>query len=167
MQLYISDFRASERTFQLLTQVSGKAGRHKDYVGEVIIQTSHPDNYVFKYAGKSDYEDFYKTELDIRRKANYPPFSRYVFIEIKGKTDNDVKHFAYKLYTIIAQNNNSLIIYKPIMPVIYRIMNYFRRIIIIKSPKKKSATAELIELLKKSYTEISITNSKLKYYNQN
>ncbi len=153
LQLYISDFRASERTFQLLTQVSGRAGRHKDYAGEVIIQTSHPTNYVFKYAGQSDYDNFYLTELDIRRKANYPPFSRFVFIEIKGSKDEDVEHYGFKFYNIIAEINKSLIIYKPVLPVVFKVMNYYRRIIIVKSPKRKSATAELIELLKKSHSE--------------
>ena len=71
--LNIGDFRASEKTFQILTQVAGRAGREKDE-GRVIIQTYNPDNYAIEFAKKQDYNLFYNTEIDIRKQLKYPPF---------------------------------------------------------------------------------------------
>ncbi len=73
--LFLPDFRAAERTFQLLTQVSGRAGR-SDLGGEVVVQTYHPDHYALQAASRHDYEAFYRQELAFRREQNYPPFAR-------------------------------------------------------------------------------------------
>ena len=72
--LNIDDFRANERTFQILTQVAGRAGREKDK-GRVIIQTYNPDNFSIECAKKNDYELFYNTEIGLRKQLKYPPFS--------------------------------------------------------------------------------------------
>ena len=75
--MLMPDFRSNERTFQLLTQVSGRAGR-RDKEGEVIIQVSNSDEEILKFIVEHDYAGFYKKEIDERRQLNYPPFSRMV-----------------------------------------------------------------------------------------
>lgn len=77
--LNLPDFRAAEHTFQLLTQVAGRAGRHH-LPGQVIIQTYNPDHYAIKAAAKHDYELFYRRELEHRRELMYPPFTRLISI---------------------------------------------------------------------------------------
>ena len=75
--LFLPDFRTGERTFQLLTQVAGRAGRSA-LGGQVIVQTYHPDHYAIVAAGHHDYEGFYRQEMAFRREQNYPPLSRLV-----------------------------------------------------------------------------------------
>ncbi|WP_126429501.1 primosomal protein N' [Brevibacillus marinus] len=76
--LHLPDFRAAEKTFQLLTQVGGRAGRHSP--GDVVIQTYSPDHYSIRCAARHDYEGFYQIELANRRQADYPPFYRLILI---------------------------------------------------------------------------------------
>ncbi len=71
--LNLPDFRSSERTFQLLTQVAGRAGR-ADKEGEVLIQTYNPNHYAIAFAKEQDYEGFYRYEMDIRKNLGYPPY---------------------------------------------------------------------------------------------
>ncbi len=75
--LHLPDFRASERTFQLLTQVAGRAGR-SILSGKVIIQTYAPEHFCIQAASRHDYEGFYRQELEFRRQQGYPPFSHLV-----------------------------------------------------------------------------------------
>ncbi len=89
LSLNLPDFRASEKTFSLLTQISGRAGRGR-IQGETVIQTYLPDNYVIKLAVKQDYEEFYKCEIAERKKFLYPPFSRLVKLLIRGKNEETV-----------------------------------------------------------------------------
>ena len=77
--LHLPDFRAAEKTFQLLTQVAGRAGRHR-LPGEVFIQTYSPDHYSIVHAGRHDYESFVREELTMRRSRGYPPFCRLVLV---------------------------------------------------------------------------------------
>ncbi|MCG5103541.1 primosomal protein N' [Oceanobacillus alkalisoli] len=79
--LHLPDFRSSEKTFQLLTQVSGRAGRH-ELPGEVIVQTYTPDHYSIELASEYNFEDFYKKEMTIRRAFRYPPYYYLVLITI-------------------------------------------------------------------------------------
>jgi primosomal protein N' (replication factor Y) len=75
MGLFLPDFRSAERTFQLLTQVAGRAGRSA-LGGEVVVQTYHPDHYAIVAAGRHDYEEFYRQEMNFRREQRYPPLRR-------------------------------------------------------------------------------------------
>src|SRR5690606_19268832 len=75
--LYLPDFRAGERTFQLLTQVSGRAGRHHR-PGEVIIQSFNPEHDIIQAAAAQDYARFFAREMALRRQAGYPPYRRLV-----------------------------------------------------------------------------------------
>ena len=77
MSLYYEDYHSAERTFQLVTQMSGRAGR-ADKAGVVVLQTYSPRHYVFAYARDNDYEGFYKKEINIRDVTNFPPFTKIV-----------------------------------------------------------------------------------------
>ncbi|MCK8617265.1 primosomal protein N' [Fructobacillus sp. M158] len=87
--LGLPDFRASEKTFQLLTQVAGRAGR-AEHQGEVVIQTYNPDHYALKYAQKHDYEGFYRQEMAIRHAAEFPPYFYTVQIQCSASEENQV-----------------------------------------------------------------------------
>jgi primosomal protein N' (replication factor Y) len=87
LTLNLPDFRAAERTFQLITQVSGRAGRGEKS-GKVIVQTYNPENYSIKYSGTNDYLGFYHEEIKIREDMNYPPFSQIMSINFSSKDEN-------------------------------------------------------------------------------
>ena len=104
--LNFPDFRASEKTFQLLTQASGRAGRgEKD--GEVIIQTFNGENDVIKKTIESDYEGYYKNEMIMRKMLNYPPFGRIVILVISATEENLVMEKAKILREEIIRNVNA------------------------------------------------------------
>ena len=94
--LNLPDFRSAERTFQLLTQVAGRAGRGKKQ-GQVVVQTYSPDHYALQTMVKNNIEKFYKIELKLRNKLNYPPFSRLVRIVFKGKKDEELSTITSKV----------------------------------------------------------------------
>jgi primosomal protein N' (replication factor Y) len=73
-QLFLPDYRAAERTFEILTQVAGRTGRRSDRVGQVVLQTYVPGHYVIRAAARQDYLDLYRRELAFRRQQAYPPF---------------------------------------------------------------------------------------------
>lgn len=86
MSLHFSDYRSSERTFQLLTQVAGRSGRAQE-AGKVVLQTYSPDNPVLRYAINYDYENFFKQEISIRKATAFPPFTDVVRILISGEDE--------------------------------------------------------------------------------
>src|SRR5207253_8558546 len=91
--LALPDFRAAERTFQLLTQVAGRAGRG-DRPGRVIIQTWSPFHYSIRAARDQDYARFMRRELDLRRELQYPPFARLAMVRIEGEDPRIVARVA-------------------------------------------------------------------------
>ncbi len=94
--LYIPDFRSSERTFDLLTQVSGRAGRG-DIPGRVVVQTFVPQHYAIQSAKDHDYLEFYEKEINIRRELRMPPFSHLVQIVLRGASEKNVVRNAIEL----------------------------------------------------------------------
>ncbi|MCH8056045.1 MAG: primosomal protein N', partial [Deltaproteobacteria bacterium] len=90
LSLNLPDFRAAERTFQLLSQVAGRAGRGAK-PGCVIIQTYAPDHYAFQYIMTHDYKGFFASEIEFRRALNYPPFSRLVHLRLEGPRPQEVE----------------------------------------------------------------------------
>jgi len=98
--LNFPDFRSSERTFQLLCQVAGRAGRGIK-AGKVIIQTYSPDNYTIKAAAKHDYLGFYYKEIDYRRRYNYPPFSQLVRLVYSHTNEELCRREAERMYRLI------------------------------------------------------------------
>jgi primosomal protein N' (replication factor Y) len=94
--LSLPDFRAGERTFQLISQVTGRAGRGEK-PGRVIIQTFQPDHHSIEMARKHDYLGMYAGEIDLRRQLGYPPFSRLINLKIEGREEKNVQEAAVKL----------------------------------------------------------------------
>lgn len=100
--LNIPDFRASEHTFQLITQVAGRAGRHH-LPGEVIVQTYNPDHYAIKYASAHDYEGFYAHEIKVREELRYPPFASMINIIVSASSDKDSNKVGEDLVRFISK----------------------------------------------------------------
>lgn len=160
------DFRSSEKTFQLLMQVSGRSGRKSDH-GNVIIQTMHPDNHIFPMVQKHDYISFYEKEIGIRKNFSYPPFSRMCLIEVSGTDISRVTTLASKLYLFLRKHNDSglIEIMKPAPALIFKLKNKYRYHIIIKSIKHdnrqtKSKFVNTETLLKKLETHIQLSGIK-------
>jgi primosomal protein N' (replication factor Y) len=93
LSLHIPDFRAGERTFQLLTQVAGRAGRG-DVEGEVFVQSFTPFHPAIQYARRHDYVGFYQQEIEFREQLNYPPAGRLALLTLKGRNEEKVKFAA-------------------------------------------------------------------------
>ncbi len=96
MSLNVPDFRAAERTFQLLSQVAGRSGRGED-AGRVIVQTYAPEHYTMRHLLEHDYRSFFAEEIEFRRALNYPPFGRLVSLRIDGPKPDQVEAKAKKL----------------------------------------------------------------------
>jgi primosomal protein N' (replication factor Y) len=94
--LHFPDFRSSERTFQLLTQVAGRAGRGEVF-GEVVIQTFNPDHYSILRAKDHDYIGFYQEEIQFRKALEYPPFSRFINFRLVGNGEKRTKEMAEEM----------------------------------------------------------------------
>jgi primosomal protein N' (replication factor Y) len=134
-QMLLPDFRSSERTFQLVTQVAGRAGR-SDLAGEVIIQTLQPEHYSLKHAVTHDFPGFYREELEYRRELDYPPFSRIVLLEFKGEKENEVEHHAKKFAEMLIPHSGSFFtVLGPADAAIPRIKGHFRKHIMVKDMK--------------------------------
>lgn len=133
LSLNVGDFKANETTFQLLTQVSGRAGRDK-IKGRVVIQTYRPDNFVIQAAKNNDYEAFYENELKLRRAFNYPPYKNILTIRVVNESRLRTVDISKKLYKDISKllNNTSIELIGPNPCKIARINNKFRYNILIK-----------------------------------
>ena len=140
--LNIEDYRANERTFQILTQVAGRAGRDKKK-GRVIIQTYNPDNFAIECVKKQDYAMFYNQEINIRKQLKYPPFCDIIVIGISGEDEGKVKNVIEIIYNNILKQNISYFVSKPMPCPIDKIKNRYRYRIIIKT-KLNSAVIEKI-----------------------
>lgn len=135
MSLNIADFRSSERTFQLLSQVSGRAGRSKS-LGEVVIQTYNTDHYVINYAKYHDYLGFYKEEMKIRKVLSYPPYYYLIVIKINCKDYQLGFKHAYKIGNFLrAKVAKETIILGPTMANVFKINNIYNYQCIIKYRK--------------------------------
>ena len=132
----LPDFRASERTFQLLSQVAGRTGRGSKG-GQVIIQTHNPDHYSITYAASHDYDGFAKKELEYRKQLYYPPYGRLARIVLRGKESEDVKEkaidIASKLREAIKLCKDEVEILGPAPTPITRIKDKYRWHIIVKA----------------------------------
>ncbi|MGT2744010.1 primosomal protein N' [Streptococcus phocae subsp. phocae] len=130
--LHLPDFRASEKTFQLLTQVAGRAGRaHKP--GEVLIQTYNPEHYAIQLAKQQDFEAFYAYEMSIRRKMAYPPYYFTVGITLSHRSVDEVTQKAYEVRSLLTENlSDQIKILGPTPKPIARTHNLYHYQIILK-----------------------------------
>ena len=145
------DFHSTERAFNLISQVSGRAGRRRDTQGRVLIETRNPDNPVFALAAAHDYLSFYKTEVDERRAFNYPPFTRIIDIYIKHKDSAE----ATRLANIYAARLRELFgnrVSGPQEPMVARVKLMYIRKIMLKIEVEASMT-KVKEILRNLYIE--------------
>ena len=150
--LNIDDYRATERTFQILTQVAGRAGR-ENLPGKVIIQSYNPENFSIQDAQKQDYEKFYETEIALRKQLKYPPFCDIIVIGFNSINEEEIKKVSNLAYEIAVKNLDSeeFKIFKPMPSPIDKIQNKFRWRIVIKGNMNEKANKTLNELLKTLY----------------
>jgi len=127
------DYRANERSFQMLAQVSGRAGR-RGKQGKVVIQTYDPNHRVIKQVIENDYKDLYLTEMEERRSFKYPPFYRIINLDIKHKNADILYNQAEYLATELRKNFGDRVI-GPEVPLISRIRNYYIKSIMLKFEK--------------------------------
>jgi primosomal protein N' (replication factor Y) len=132
--LHLPDFRAAERTFQLLTQVAGRAGR-VDSLGEVIIQTYNPDEDAIRFAASHDYVAFYEHEHKLRLELGYPPFGRLARIVVEGKKEYEVQQYLYRISALVKQlpEMNQMKMLGPAPAALERIADESRYAILLKA----------------------------------
>ncbi len=141
--LWLPDFRADERTFQLLTQVSGRAGR-SDKEGEVVIQTQNSKNFVLQKVIENDYKGFYEKEIALREQGEYPPFARIGVIEIKDEKENNARSAINEFAKYLNKYGKGLNISPATEAVIYKIKGMYRFQIVIKSNRKKDPSGKIL-----------------------
>ena len=146
--LNIPDFRSSERTYELLSQVSGRAGRDK-LDGEVIIQGFNVSHYSIVYAKNNDYESFYHEEMKIRKVLKYPPYYNLCLIKVSGKNYDEVYNEANKITTYLKGNLNNIVL-GPASASMPKINNIYYVQIIIKFKNTKEILSYL-EFIRKHY----------------
>ena len=156
--LNFPDFRAHERSFQLLLQVAGRAGRTKNR-GKVLIQTYNPFHQILQQVSTNDYLGMYKGQLDERHNFKYPPIFRLIKLSFKGRDYNQVNDasawFAKTLRQSLKEN-----VLGPEFPPVARIRNEYYKNIMIKIPPKQSLkkTKEYLKKVRASYASIGTFN---------
>lgn len=135
--LNFPDFRAHERSFQLMTQVSGRSGRSKKQ-GQVIIQTTHPEHPILKNVVNNQFEEMYRNQIEERKEFNYPPFARLIKLIIKHKNkdvlDEYCNTFIHQLHLYFGRNR----VLGPQYPLVGKVQRYYIKHIIIKIERSKS-----------------------------
>ncbi|MBR2988709.1 MAG: primosomal protein N' [Clostridia bacterium] len=129
MSLHFADYRSNERTYQLITQVSGRAGRDKKE-GRVVLQTYSPHHYVYRFALKNDYEGFYEKESNLREVTKYPPYSKIVRILASGEDETFVTSLLKSIFDEVGEikerNEQSFAYYSAMKSPVKRIQNRYR-----------------------------------------
>ena len=140
--LNLPDYHAAERTFQLLTQVAGRAGR-SPLGGQVILQTYQPEHYVIQTAAQHDFQTFYSQELEKRRQIGYPPFSQLVRLEYRhtnpGQAEKNAREMAEKIQVWLREEGASAThMIGPVPPFFARLKGEYRWQIILRGPDPRS-----------------------------
>ena len=144
--LHIPDFRAAERTFQLLTQVAGRAGR-ADTLGEVVIQTYFPHDASIVAARDHDYQQFVDGEIGKRKELGYPPFCRLARVLVTGEDEHAVMSAIEQATAVMKQNGQGkLTLLGPAPAVLSKIKNVYRYSVLLKSPSPQLLQSTLSAL---------------------
>ena len=154
--LNIPDFRSSENTYSLLSQVAGRSGRSSKQ-GKVLIQTFNPDHYAISYVKRHDYLGFYKEEMVIRRKLGYPPYYFLCYIKISGRDSKYIYQEALKIKQSLDRSLEHTTILGPTSLPIFRVNNIYRYGIILKYKREDRLRSDLFRI-KNHYK----TNSKVR-----
>ena len=159
--LFVPDFRAPEKTFQLIMQVSGRSGR-RNIEGNVIIQAMNPEHYAIKYACDNDYQGFYLHEMKIRRLARYSPFYYLINIILSGKQIRDIFFAGLEIAKELKRSfDNKIIVLGPAMDQTMRINNKYQATVLIKHRNEEDISEVINQTIDKYIKEdifISIDN---------
>jgi primosomal protein N' (replication factor Y) len=152
-QLGLPDFRAAERVFQLLTQVSGRAGRG-DLPGKVLVQTYHPDHYAIQFAAKHDYPGFVAKEMNYRRWMHYPPFAVLANVVIQSEKLEEATAWAGTLGRWFQQARlDKVRVLGPAVAPIVRLKRIYRYHFVLKAEKRQALGAALRAMLAHAETQ--------------
>ncbi|HKQ38312.1 MAG TPA: primosomal protein N', partial [Verrucomicrobiae bacterium] len=147
----IPDFRAGERTFQLITQVAGRAGRG-DIEGEVFVQSFTPHHPAIQFARRHDFEGFYEQEIDSRRDLRYPPLSRIALLTMKGRNEEKVRfaaeHLRKEIDNLLTGAKDHMIM-GPAPAPLARAETFYRYQLMIRTRQMSKVAAQLSELSEK------------------
>lgn len=147
--LMIPNYRSNEYTFQLLMQTAGRSGRGEKK-GSVIIQTFNPEHYAITLASKHDYIDFFRQEMEVRRKLSYPPYYYLIYIKVIGKDYNKISIESNKIASILTRELKNSKILGPTTCSVFKLNGLFRFGIIIKY-KKEEKMEEVLQSLVNHY----------------
>lgn len=159
--LYVPDFRATEKTFQLLSQVSGRSGRTNDY-GRVVIQTMNPDNFIFQHVVNHDYTGYFEKEITHRFHHKYPPHSRMILVEVETDNQQKVNQLSRNIFDYMVREINRLQaseqtlnveLMRPAPALIYKVKNKYRYHIILKVLKSTHEASTVAETMIKNLQE--------------
>ncbi len=146
-QLGFPDFRAAERTFQLLTQVAGRAGRGT-LAGEVLVETHYPEHYAIQFAAQQDYPTFFERELQFRRLLHYPPFSALATLLVRDTNLEKAIRWSRQIGAFLEpKESRGIKVLGPAEAPLARIKREYRFQFLLKSPKRGVLHAVLAELL--------------------
>lgn len=141
--LWMPDFRADERTFQLLTQVSGRAGRSSK-AGEVLIQTQNDKHFVLQRVLDGNYNAFYYKEIADRFRLEYPPAARLCLVEVKDKDDRKARETIFDWYNCLSIYKEQITVSSPSTAVIARLREEFRYQIMVKTKREKDPSGSIL-----------------------
>ncbi len=133
--LSIPDFRAAERTFQLLTQAAGRAGRGHT-PGRVVIQTLNPDHYAVKFAADQDYEGFYQKEIEFRKWLRYPPFAAFANILVRATKQEEALRMSTELGYLLDPQPEGIRVMGPAEAPVLKVKSEFRYQILLKAARR-------------------------------
>jgi primosomal protein N' (replication factor Y) len=143
--LGMPDFRAAERTFQLLTQVAGRAGRGH-IPGKVLVQTINPDHYAVRFAAAQDFIGFYNKELQFRKLMRYPPFSALANVLVRSEKQEDAQRIAAEIGYLLDPPPENLKVLGPAEAPVPRLKNEFRYQLLIKAANRTTLNQTLRNL---------------------
>jgi primosomal protein N' (replication factor Y) len=159
LSLHMPDFRAGERSFQLLAQVAGRAGRG-EIPGEVMVQTYTPHHVAVQAARRNDYEGFCDQELEYRRELCYPPFAHLVCITLKGLSQNQTQFFCASLATQLKKALPQKVrMSEPVPAPLARAKGYYRFQIMMRAQSTRSMTEPLKKVLRDFKTPANMSCS--------
>jgi primosomal protein N' (replication factor Y) len=153
LSLHFPDFRAAERTFQMITQVAGRTGRERDS-GRVILQTFDPDHPAIRHAASHEYAGFFETDSELRRELLYPPFGHLILVRVEGNSEKRVEDMALKIgraARMIKGNSGEVLILGPAPAPRRKVLGRFRWQLLFKGPARAPVRALVRTLVDGGY----------------
>jgi primosomal protein N' (replication factor Y) len=151
--LYFQDYRAAERTFALVTQVAGRAGR-AGVEGHVVLQTFIPSHYVYRFAANYDYIKFFDKEINTREVTKYPPFTTIARVLVTGEVDVPIKSMLQEIMKTLRTRTDEFIYLGAMKSPVGRIQNKFRYQILMRFPRHKER--EVLDFVDKAVKSVDI-----------